>query len=123
MRTIGGIIVGILLFFPGIVFLQWFFVHATGFYDAMTLTDGCLLIIIILLCIVLVHLPHFNRATRQQRRPNYGGQREPKLEYLSGPGATNTSRPARNSRTARSDQQRRTASSGRKTTNRRQRRY
>ncbi len=53
MRTALGVIVGLALFFPGIVLLQWLST-ALGLYDDMTLTDGCLVMIIILLSILLV---------------------------------------------------------------------
>ncbi len=67
LRTIIGIIVGILLFFPGIVLLQWLAVDVLGLYEKMTLTDGCLVYIIILLCILIVR--GFSRGSGSARYP------------------------------------------------------
>ena len=53
-RIIAGILIGLLLFFPGIVLLQWLAVDVLGLYQAMSLTDGCLVFIIILQCIIIV---------------------------------------------------------------------
>ena len=53
-RIIAGILIGLLLFFPGIVLLQWLAVDVLGLYQNMTLTDGCLVFIIILQCIIIV---------------------------------------------------------------------
>ena len=53
MRTILGVIIGMLLFFPGILVLQAVS-NRLGFYDDMSLTDGCLVVIIILLTVHLL---------------------------------------------------------------------
>ena len=53
-RIIAGILIGLLLFFPGIVLLQWLAVDVLGLYQNMSLTDGCLVYIIILQCIIIV---------------------------------------------------------------------
>lgn len=53
MRTIIGIVIGVLLFFPGILVLQAVS-DRLGLYDSMSLTDGCLVMIIILLTIHLL---------------------------------------------------------------------
>ena len=53
MRVIFGVIVGVLLFFPGIFVLQWIS-NSLGLYDDLTVTDGCLVMILILLAIFLV---------------------------------------------------------------------
>jgi hypothetical protein len=53
-RIIAGIVIGLLLFFPGIVLLQWLAVDVFGLYQNMSLTDGCLVFIIILQCIIIV---------------------------------------------------------------------
>lgn len=84
MRTIGGILLGILLFFPGVEFLRWLMVTVLGAYDAMTLTDGCLLMIMILLCVHLVRsrqrpAERSRRAAREQEQFD-----EPQLQYLPG---------------------------------------
>jgi hypothetical protein len=52
-RVIIGIAIGIALFFPGIVLLQWLAVDVLGLYPNMTLTDGCLVYIIILQCVII----------------------------------------------------------------------
>ena len=53
MRVILGVILGVLLFFPGIVLLQWIS-NGLGLYDDLTVTDGCLVLIVILLAVFLV---------------------------------------------------------------------
>ncbi len=53
MRTILGVIIGVLIFFPGILLLQTVS-NRLGFYDDMSLTDGCLVMIIILLTVHLL---------------------------------------------------------------------
>jgi hypothetical protein len=99
MRTIGGILLGILLFFPGVEFLRWLMVKVLGAYDAMTLTDGCLLMIMILLSVhlvrgrvgVAVHQPQAERKRRvQPREPEMYD--EPQLQFLPGERARPTTR-------------------------------
>jgi hypothetical protein len=100
MRTLGGVVLGILLFFPGIVFLQWISVSVLGWYDAMTLTDGCLVMIIILMCVFLVHLPRGQKAARKQRRPDsYAAYGETELHYLNGSGSGRPRRASRRNKT------------------------
>ncbi|MEI6503371.1 MAG: hypothetical protein WCP21_20350 [Armatimonadota bacterium] len=53
MRTIVGVIVGLVVIFPGITFLKWLTV-SSGAYGGATLTDTFLAMIIILLCVQLV---------------------------------------------------------------------
>jgi type II secretory pathway pseudopilin PulG len=48
MRRVFGLIMGILLFFPGALILRWLVVDELGIYQEMTLTDALLAIIIIL---------------------------------------------------------------------------
>jgi hypothetical protein len=89
MRTLGGVLLGILLFFPGIVLLQWLSVNVLGIYDAMTLTDGCLVMIVILLCVNLVHMrPTRAARSSERRRSDYGAEPTPapRLRYLPGSG-------------------------------------
>ena len=82
MRTVGGIILGVLLLFPGILFLQWLS-YSVGLYDDVTFTDGCLAIIVILLSVLLVR----------------GGFRietgEPRDSTLAGPSPRNSTPPWR----------------------------
>ncbi len=66
MRVIGGIVLGLALFFPGITLLQWIAEDLLG--QQMTITDGCLVMIIILLSIIIVtRLPR--DQTQEQSRP------------------------------------------------------
>jgi len=60
------------LFFPGILLLQWAST-ALGLYDDMTLTDGCLVMIVILLCVLLL------------RGGLHGGAAEQRDAGLAGP--------------------------------------
>lgn len=85
MRTIGGVLLGIFLFFPGIVLLQWLGVNVLGVYDSITLTDGCLVMIIILLCVHLVRgrpAPSAARSRRTSEARDYVGTPQP--DYLPG---------------------------------------
>ncbi|NPV46637.1 MAG: hypothetical protein HPY69_06750 [Armatimonadetes bacterium] len=95
MRTLGGVLLGIGLFFPGIVLLQWLSVNVLGIYDSMTLTDGCLVMIIILLCVNLAHMRP-SRAARpaDRRRSDYDFEPTPapRLRYLPGSGGTDRKR-------------------------------
>jgi len=45
MRVVWGIILGVVLFFPGIVLVQWVGEDLLG-YKEMSVTDGCLVMII-----------------------------------------------------------------------------
>jgi len=53
MRIIWGIILGVVLFFPGIVLVQWVGEDLLK-YREMSVTDGCLVMIIILLSVIIV---------------------------------------------------------------------
>ena len=92
MRTIGGVVLGILLFFPGILLLQWLAVDVLGFYDAMTLTDGCLVMIIILLCVNLT------RSAARQRVPSKARSRARYYDTEMQPALTSDSARRRSSR-------------------------
>ena len=105
MRTIGGVLLGILLFFPGIVLLQWLAVNVSGVYDAVTLTDGCLVMIIILLSVHLVRgrpAPSAARSRRTSQARDHLG--DPQPEYL--PGNDPRERRRRTSRTTRTSSRR-----------------
>lgn len=83
MRTLGGVILGLLLFFPGIVLLRWVSVYVLGVYDALTLTDGCLVMIIILLCVNLVR-GNSVAGARAARRPRRTQREEsPAEDFMS----------------------------------------
>ena len=85
MRTIGGVLLGILLFFPGVEVLRWLMVRVLGAYDAMTLTDGCLLMIMILLSVHLVRGRTAQSVERRHRVPRDNDEyQEPQLHYLPG---------------------------------------
>ena len=68
MRTIVGVIVGVLVLFPGVTFLKWVAV-SSGAYGAVTLTDALLAMIIMLLTINLVRgtNPVASRAAARSR--------------------------------------------------------
>ena len=53
MRIIWGIILGLALFFPGIVLVQWLGEDVLG-YKEMSVTDGCLVMVIVLLSVIIV---------------------------------------------------------------------
>ena len=104
MRVIGGIVLGLVLFFPGITLLQWVAEDLLG--QQMTITDGCLVMIIILLSVIIVtrlplsrtqqespqrtrressaageQLTPYSRAstpTTRQRRPRQSSDRSPR---------------------------------------------
>jgi hypothetical protein len=90
MRTIGGVLLGLLLFFPGVILLKWLSVSVLGVYGALTVTDGCLVMIIILLCVIIVRgaaVPAPAKAAAKTRRAQktveqYTG--DPQLEFLPG---------------------------------------
>ena len=52
MRRVLGVVIGLLLFFPGATFLQWLS-EELGLYQDMTLTDALLVILIVVGCAVL----------------------------------------------------------------------
>ncbi len=54
MRVVAGILLGLLIFFPGVLFLQWVSEDLLGIYRPMTLTDACLVMIIILQSVIIV---------------------------------------------------------------------
>jgi hypothetical protein len=91
MRTIAGVIVGVLVLFPGVTLLKWIAV-SSGAYGAVTLTDALLAMIIMLLTIHLVrgtsplgsHSAARSRATARTRRSagppdGYAGEPQPFL--------------------------------------------
>lgn len=88
MRTLGGVLLGLLLFFPGIVLLRWVSVSVLGAYDALTLTDGCLVMIMILLCINLARGTSAVAVRSQARQRRLARSTEfpadPQLQYLPG---------------------------------------
>lgn len=68
MRTLWGLIIGLFLFFPGTVLLQWA-AKALGLYQNLTLSEACLVIIMVLLTIFVVqHRPTGVAAQEQQRQ-------------------------------------------------------
>ncbi len=100
MRVVAGIILGLVLFFPGITLLQWVAEDLLG--QQMTLTDGCLVMIIILLSVIIVTRIHAERKrqpTGRQQQPTAAGQ-EPT------PYSRSTSATSRRRSTRRSDKRR-----------------
>ncbi len=75
MRILLGVILGLALFFPGIVVLQSIS-EALGLYDNMTLTDGCLVMIIILPSVIIVRGIITQRSNHAPRspEPNLSGE-------------------------------------------------
>ncbi|MFO7946096.1 MAG: hypothetical protein R6V19_04695 [Armatimonadota bacterium] len=75
MRILLGVILGLFLFFPGIVLLQSIS-EFLGLYDNMTLTDGCLVMIIILQSVIIVRGLITQRSNHVPRtaEPNLGGE-------------------------------------------------
>lgn len=68
MRTFWGIVLGLLLFFPGTVLLQWV-TRALGLYQTMSLTEACLVMILVLLTVIAVqHRPGARAAGEAQER-------------------------------------------------------
>ena len=57
MRRLVGVLIGLLLFFPGAMVLQWLAVDELGLYERMSLTDALLVIIIILACVIILGQP------------------------------------------------------------------
>ncbi|MCD6361155.1 MAG: hypothetical protein J7M38_09840 [Armatimonadetes bacterium] len=78
MRRIFGIIVGLLLFFPGATFVQWLS-EELGLYHDMTLTDALLVILIVVGCAMLFGQPHAKLSAdeieEQARRMELASQR------------------------------------------------
>ena len=74
MRIVAGIILGLVLFFPGITLLQWVAEDLLG--QQMTLTDGCLVMIIILLSVIIVTRIHVERKRQPtgRQQPTAAGQ-------------------------------------------------
>ena len=70
MRVFWGIVLGIVLFFPGIVLVQWVGEDLLG-YQEMSVTDGCLVMIIILLSVVIVTgISRCQQLHPSQRQPS-----------------------------------------------------
>ncbi len=102
MRLIGGIVLGLLLFFPGITLLQWIAEDLLG--QPMTVTDGCLVMIMILLSVIIVTRLHRDQSQQQPRRPTRqsptsGTQPQPYRRTPRDPSASRRpSRPTRSER-------------------------
>ncbi len=68
MRTFWGLVLGGLLFFPGTVLLQWV-TRALGLYQNLTLSEACLVIMMVLLTVFVVqHRPARNLAVEEPER-------------------------------------------------------
>ena len=65
MRVFWGIVLGLVLFFPGIVLVRWVGEELLG-YGEMSVTDGCLAMIIMLLSVIIVT----GISRREQDRPS-----------------------------------------------------
>jgi hypothetical protein len=82
IRTAVGLVIGLLLIFPGLELLKWLATTVTGLYPDMTLTEACLGMIIILQSVSIVRTmrvsrlqaldqPRVQQAPRPQPRPQY----------------------------------------------------
>ena len=68
MRTFWGLVLGVLLFFPGTVLLQWI-TRALGLYQNLTLTEACLVIMMVLVTVFVVqHRPTRGVSAEEQER-------------------------------------------------------
>ncbi len=102
MRVFWGIVLGIVLFFPGIVLVQWVGEDLLG-YKEMSVTDGCLVMIIILLSVIIVtgisRPQQYQPSRRQPSAP--GSETEP---YPQQPPSRGVRRPLRRSSSHRRSQ-------------------
>jgi hypothetical protein len=106
MRTLFGVLLGLLLIFPGCEIIK--LLCKTGIYDSLTPTDCFLAMIIILLSVNLVRGsgPLRSRARTQARRPSRSSETYPEaqLEYLPSERAIRERRrPTSRRRTSRRD--------------------
>jgi hypothetical protein len=99
MRVLAGIGLGIVIFFPGLVFLQWISKDVLGLYRPMTLTDCCLVVIIILLSVIIVTGAHRPTSTRSSRSWGELNGTRPDVELK--PIATRSTRNAARNRSVR----------------------
>ncbi len=101
MRVFWGLILGLALFFPGIVLVRWLGQDVLG-YTEMSVTDGCLVLIIILLCVIVVTGAHRRAESERysRRQPAVPG---PEMEPYPRP---EPQRGVRRPRTRRSSQSR-----------------
>ena len=78
MRVFWGIVLGLVLFFPGIVLVRWVGEELLG-YGEMSVTDGCLVMIIILLSVIIVTgISRSQQYHPSQRQPSArGAETEP----------------------------------------------
>ena len=99
MRIIGGILLGLALFFPGITLLRWVGEDLLG-YQEMTMTDGCLVMIIILLSVVIVTRLRLDRSREQspRSRREVAASEQPSPYSRTSSAASRSRRPASRSR-------------------------
>ena len=67
MRAFWGVVLGLLFFFPGIEILRWL-ARALGLYQSMTVQEGALVIIMILLTVIALHLRALRPAAESHER-------------------------------------------------------
>jgi hypothetical protein len=87
MRTLGGVLLGLLLFFPGTTLLDWLAVRVLGLEAAMTLTERLLVMVLILLSVNLLYMRRAARPASRSRRDSPEWEAEapmPRLRYLPG---------------------------------------
>lgn len=99
MRVFWGTVLGLFLFFPGIVLLQWL-TRALGLYHGMSLAEGALIMIMILLTIAVVqHWPTRRvGAEAEQRKSTRRAAGSRTRPYSSGDSYSSRRRSTRQSR-------------------------
>lgn len=73
MRVIFGLMLAVVLIFPGVEFLRWLAVDLTGLYDDMTLTEAFLGMIVVLLSVLLVRGLRATAGREAQPRAGMSG--------------------------------------------------
>lgn len=68
-----ALVTALVLVVPGVELLRWFVVDCLHLYDELSLTDGCLVILVVLQVAILVHLaarrPPTDSEPEPERRP------------------------------------------------------
>ncbi len=124
MRRVFGAIIGFGLFFPGALVLRWLVVDELHLYQAMTLTDALLAIIIILACVLIFGQPRReltpDELEEQARRMETASRRLERAQraYRSARARARSSSSSRRSdRSSRSSSRRSTSSGSRRSDN------
>ncbi len=70
-----ALVAALVLVVPGVEFLRWFVVDCLHLYDELSLTDGCLVILVVLQVAILVHLAAWRRTTESEPEPERRARR------------------------------------------------